>query len=308
MDSIQTIMIRVTVTKDGAPFLTLALPKDDIIIGRGAEADVQLTSEAVSRRHARLTRVGAAWQVADLGAANGVYVARAGRSPERVVIQPLEPGDRIHIETFVISLEDVKDPVATLEDLHPRDFEGEESSLESNRTQFISMVDVLAARERASDPTVTGPIMRFISEEAGPVLEHAPAGEAPKPSASSTSGPSPAAPAKSAGVAAVSAATASNAWFARMTSPSGHERNFTLTTDKVNVGAAESCQIQLPAGPSVIVELERVGREVMFRRVPFWPFPRVIVDGRAEKRGYLADGDSFLVGEFEVTVNLRRGG
>ena len=34
--------------------------------------------------------------------------------------------------------------------------------------------------------------------------------------------------------------------------------------------------------------------------------PRVIVAGRSEKRGYLADGEAFLVGEYEITVHLRR--
>ena len=94
-------MIRVTVSKDGDQILEVALHKDDIIIGRGAEADVQLTSEAVSRRHARLQRTDDGWQVADLGAANGVYVEGAGQAePERVVIRPLAKSDRIHIETY----------------------------------------------------------------------------------------------------------------------------------------------------------------------------------------------------------------
>lgn len=303
-------MIRVTVTKDGAPFLALSLPKEDIIIGRGAEADVQLPSEAVSRRHARLQHTGEGWQVADLGAANGVYVERGGQEPERVVIHPLAPGDRIHIETFIIAVEELPDDEAeALDTATARGFDDEEHSLETNRTQLISMVDVLAARQGPADnPSVTGPIMRFVSEEGGPVLEHPPAndGAEANPSTSDTKEAPSAPQTKGISVSAVSPAAASEAWHARMTSPSGHERNFTLTSDKVEVGSAESCQIQLPSGPSVIVELERAGREVVFRRVPFWPFPRVIVGGRAEKRGYLSDGESFLVGEYEVSVHLRR--
>lgn len=303
-------MIRVTVTRDGEPFLELSLPKEDLIIGRGAEADVQLTSEAVSRRHARLQRTEGRWQVADLGAANGVYVERAGQpEPERIVIHPLAPGDRIHIETFIIEVEEIAAEGSAGEDalaeLPSHGFDDEESSLETNRTQFISMVDVLAARQQGADvPSVTGPIMRFVSQEDAPVLEDAPPSAEP---ASWSPAREASAPDRSAGTPAVSHAKAST-WLARMTSPSGHERNFTLTSEKVNVGSAESCQVRLPSGPGVIVELERAGNEVVFRRVPFWPFPRVIVGGRAEKRGYLSDGESFLVGEYEVTLHLRPSG
>ncbi len=308
-------MIRVTVTKDGEPFLEIALQKDDLIIGRGHEADVQLTSEAVSRRHARLQRVEGVWQVADLGAANGVYVSSDGqKEPERVVIRPLAAGDRIHIETFTIALEPTNDDAsdaadgdgdpreADLDSL-PRDG-FDESSLETNRTQFISMVDVLAARQGpAREPTVTGPIMRFVSEESGPTLPHGPIAK-PAPNADAALAEAVTLPPTSGAVNA--APRAVNAWVARMTSISGHERNFTLTAEKVHVGSGESCQVRLPTGPSVLVELERAGSEVAFRRVPLWPFPRVIVGGRAEKRGSLADGESFLVGEYEVTLHLRR--
>lgn len=303
-------MIRVTVTKDGEPFLSLALPKEDLIIGRGGEADVQLTSEAVSRRHARLQRVSGRWQVADLGAANGVYVARAGQAePERIVIHPLAAGDRIHIETFVIELEELPDEGAVEPELPTHGFDDEERSLETNRTQFISMVDVLAARQHSSDvPSVTGPILRFVSEEGGPELEHPPAAAAPASTGEATTPDAPSPSPRPQVVQAVSHTNATHAWRARMTSPSGHERNFTLTAEKVNVGSADACQVRLPTGPSVIVELERAGNEVVFRRVPFWPFPRVIVGGRAEKRGYLSDGESFLVGEYEVTVHLKHDG
>lgn len=306
-------MIRVTVSKDGDPFLQVALYKDDLIIGRGHEADVQLTSEAVSRRHARLQRTESGWQVADLGAANGVYVTtKDNPEPERVVIRPLAAGDRIQIEAFVIELEEVAEGEGDKNVFDRAAATGapfEETSLETNRTQFISMVDVLAARQAAGQetpPNVTGPIMRFVSvegsAEGGPVLEHAaPAGAEALPAE-----PRSAEPQKPRPSVTVSTASSPNAWVARMTSASGHQRSFTLTTAKVTVGTAEACAVRLPSGPAVIVELERAGKEVAFRRVPLWPFPRVIVGGRSEKQGYLSDGESFLVGEFEVTLHLRR--
>ena len=46
-------MIRVTVSKDGEVVKRWDVDKDELIVGRGSEADVQLAAEAVSRRHAR---------------------------------------------------------------------------------------------------------------------------------------------------------------------------------------------------------------------------------------------------------------
>jgi predicted component of type VI protein secretion system len=282
-------MIRVTVSRAGESPRQLTLAKSELIVGRGGEADVQLRTEAVSRRHARLTRTDEGWQVADLGAANGVFVQREGGEPERIVFHLLRPKDRIHIEAFVIELEEAQDvPFTAVSD--ERDDVGPETALERQRTQFISMVDVLAAREMAlaqGPATNSGPIMKVVSgEDAALGLL--------------STGPLPAA----ASLAAASFPAAEPAWYARMTSPSGHDRHFKLTTATVQVGSSETCAVRLPTGPGVILELERASDEVFFRRVPFWPFPRVLVGGRTQKSGSLSDGESFLVGEYEVSVYL----
>ena len=54
-------MIRVTILQDGVPQATVDTDKTEVIIGRGTEADVQLSTDAVSRRHARLTKSGDGW-------------------------------------------------------------------------------------------------------------------------------------------------------------------------------------------------------------------------------------------------------
>src|SRR6516162_10113379 len=46
----------------------------DIIIGRGADCDIQIDRDSVSRKHARVQRAGNGWQVIDLGSTNGSYV------------------------------------------------------------------------------------------------------------------------------------------------------------------------------------------------------------------------------------------
>ena len=50
------------------------LPGDELIIGRGADADIQIDRDSVSRRHARLYRRDNNWVVSDLQSTNGSYV------------------------------------------------------------------------------------------------------------------------------------------------------------------------------------------------------------------------------------------
>jgi diguanylate cyclase (GGDEF)-like protein len=50
------------------------LQGDEVVLGRGSDCDVQIDRDSVSRRHARVYRVGAQWMVEDLGSTNGSYV------------------------------------------------------------------------------------------------------------------------------------------------------------------------------------------------------------------------------------------
>lgn len=286
-------MIRVRVFKDGQAQPHVDVRKDEFVIGRGAEADVQLAAEAVSRRHARLTRTPEGWQIADLGAANGVYVSTGEGAPERIVIRQIAPGDQIHIESYVLLFEEVEDSESAVPEVE-EDFG--ETSLETKRTQFISMVDVLAAKEAAE-------------REAEAVTKPPAASRSAAPAQASRPASAPA------GVAVVSlpstppatsaAPAASSTWWVHLSSSSGHERSFTLGAAQVSVGSAKTCEVRLPEGPGVIVELERVGDSVGLRRVSRWPFPRVQVDGRSVRETLLSDGDTFVIGDFEVRVHLR---
>ena len=294
-------MIRFHVFKDGSPLSHVDVRKDEIVIGRGVEADVQLTAEAVSRRHARLTKTAEGWQVADLGAANGVYVSRAEGTPERVVIRTLVPGDQIHIESFVLTFDELDEPTAPVPKL---DDDFSESSLETKRTQFISMVDVLAAREAlaaegAREPARASEAPRPVGAGGTAPLAVASAAAHVAPSAAPFVHVSPTPPATSASPAA------SATWWVHLSSTAGHQRTFTLQSAIVRVGSASHCEVRLPEGPAAIAELDRAGDSVSLRRVSRWPFPRVHVDGRAVREALLSDGDSFVVGDFEVRVCLR---
>jgi hypothetical protein len=64
------------------------------VIGRGAEADVQLTDTGVSRRHAEVRVLGDTVEVHDLGSTNGTWV-----NGRRVQTASLRDGDRITVGT-----------------------------------------------------------------------------------------------------------------------------------------------------------------------------------------------------------------
>lgn len=71
----------------------LQLDQDEFVIGRDPSADVVLDSPGVSRRHARLTRKDAGYQLEDLGSSNGTFV-----NGQRIsAAQPLQDGDEIRL-------------------------------------------------------------------------------------------------------------------------------------------------------------------------------------------------------------------
>ena len=76
-------------------------PAGEIVIGRDPEAQVQLPSVGVSRRHARVAVVGDKLIIFDEGSANGVVVEgrRIARSAE------LRPGQLIQIAEFLIEID-----------------------------------------------------------------------------------------------------------------------------------------------------------------------------------------------------------
>ena len=72
--------------------------KDRYLIGRSkTQADLRLDDPNVSRQHAVIEHVGAAWYIVDLGSTNGVHVAG-----ERVARRALTDGDVIVITTHEI--------------------------------------------------------------------------------------------------------------------------------------------------------------------------------------------------------------
>lgn len=50
------------------------LDKDEIVLGRGSDCDIQVDRDSVSRKHAKVYRKGNQWMLEDLNSTNGSYV------------------------------------------------------------------------------------------------------------------------------------------------------------------------------------------------------------------------------------------
>jgi pSer/pThr/pTyr-binding forkhead associated (FHA) protein len=93
-------------------FVTFKLGQTGVLIGRAVDCDIQLPAEAVSRHHSRiLPTQGGGFSIEDMST-NGTRVNAAmieGRTP-------LQPGDRIYIEDYVLIFQADDAPPETFDD------------------------------------------------------------------------------------------------------------------------------------------------------------------------------------------------
>lgn len=73
------------------------LARDELLVGRRADADIPLDLTSVSRRHARFYREGKSWWVEDLGSTNGTFVNEAEVQRRR-----LSDGDMVRFGEAVL--------------------------------------------------------------------------------------------------------------------------------------------------------------------------------------------------------------
>lgn len=73
------------------------LSGESFVVGRGHDADLRIDVDGVSRKHARITRVGPALSLVDLGSKNGTYI-----NGERADLVALHHGDRIQLGPVVL--------------------------------------------------------------------------------------------------------------------------------------------------------------------------------------------------------------
>jgi eukaryotic-like serine/threonine-protein kinase len=80
-----------------------ALTRPVILLGRGAENDIVLPADGVSRRHARLQATDGGWQVVDLGGINGTALGGQRLPGNRPT--PLLPGNELQIGPYDLILQ-----------------------------------------------------------------------------------------------------------------------------------------------------------------------------------------------------------
>jgi pSer/pThr/pTyr-binding forkhead associated (FHA) protein len=105
----------VVVLRDGAVVFEYPFIDDELLVGRNKNAQIPLDDRALSRDHAKLSRRGASFWVADLGSANGTYVGAERITEPRL----LRAGDVIVVGQYQLRIDGVKEaptdtPVLTI--------------------------------------------------------------------------------------------------------------------------------------------------------------------------------------------------
>ena len=92
------------ILKEAANPVTFNLGEDVITIGRSKENNIVLKNIKSSRRHARIERVGATYQITDLGSGNGTKV-----NGKKIDFHTLKKGDEIKIGDAMLTLKAIDD-------------------------------------------------------------------------------------------------------------------------------------------------------------------------------------------------------
>jgi type II secretory pathway pseudopilin PulG len=92
------------VAQKGQQTRRIKLEKEAIIIGRAGSCDIVLTTEGISRNHARLERQpDGAWAIVDLGSTNGTFLESARLLPDVPEVWP--PGQTLRIGDYFMRLQ-----------------------------------------------------------------------------------------------------------------------------------------------------------------------------------------------------------
>jgi predicted component of type VI protein secretion system len=114
-------MLKLTLNQDGES-RTFALPHDLITIGRSAQNTITLPDRKVSRKHAKIERVGASYQITDLESGNGTKV-----NGEKVDFHALAKGDEIKIGDALLTIGGIDDEEPTKLDDNDLKLAGDET-------------------------------------------------------------------------------------------------------------------------------------------------------------------------------------
>src|SRR5258708_11084334 len=98
------------ILKEAASPVTYNLEEDVITIGRSKENNIVLKNIKSSRRHARIERIGATYQITDLGSGNGTKV-----NGKKIDFHTLQKGDEIKISDAMITLKSIDESVDAMD-------------------------------------------------------------------------------------------------------------------------------------------------------------------------------------------------
>ncbi|HZE95455.1 MAG TPA: FHA domain-containing protein [Planctomycetota bacterium] len=98
-------MLTLVLKETGNP-VTYNLSDDVITLGRSKENNIVLKNIKASRRHARIERIGATYQITDLGSGNGTKI-----NGKKIDFHTLKKGDEIRIGDATITLKAIDDAV-----------------------------------------------------------------------------------------------------------------------------------------------------------------------------------------------------
>jgi predicted component of type VI protein secretion system len=98
------------ILKDGDHTQTLKLGQDEITIGRSKENTVVISNRKVSRKHAKIERIGATYQLTDLDSGNGTKL-----NGQKIDFQALKTGDEFKIGDALLTVQSMDDSADRVE-------------------------------------------------------------------------------------------------------------------------------------------------------------------------------------------------
>lgn len=170
------------ILKEGGSPVTLKLEQDAINIGRAKDNEIVVKNIKASRRHARIERIGATYQITDLGSGNGTKV-----NGSKIDFHTLAAGDEIKIGDATLLLKSIDDEVSEDDKDADRTDLSEDTAAGTDEVK-ISDDDELTFKD---DPPETEIIDRpaaktrpapKVAPPAAPPAKGAPPGAKPRPS------------------------------------------------------------------------------------------------------------------------------
>ena len=113
----------------------------EIRIGRGADLEMVLVEDMVSRRHARITTHGGEFVIEDLGSTNGTFV-----NGEKISRRQLTDGDRVLVGTSIIKLMSTNGDVDTTREVAALPEHLFAPAAPSNSSQQLQATGAIAGR------------------------------------------------------------------------------------------------------------------------------------------------------------------